>query len=94
MIDQVDGLKARGVAAAQLDSSLSIQETMMAKNGIKDKTLKILYVAPERLNNELFIEMIRDHTISLLAVDEAHSIDAWGPSFRAGKLSSSCASVQ
>lgn len=48
MKDQVDGLKKRGVAAASLDSSLSVEETRAVKDSIRDTTLKILCVAPER----------------------------------------------
>lgn len=61
MKDQVDALRKRGVAAAQLDSSLSLEESNAVKRGISDGTLKLLYVAPERLNNELFVEMLREH---------------------------------
>lgn len=56
MKDQVDGLKKLGVAAASLDSSLSMEETRAVKDSIRDGTLKILYVAPERC--ELFLHSL------------------------------------
>lgn len=60
MKDQVDALKRRGVKAASLDSTLSVSEADRVRGSIRDGSLKILYVAPERLNNELFVEMIRN----------------------------------
>lgn len=45
---------------------------------MRDGTLKLLYVAPERLNNERFHELIRGAKVSLLAVDESHCISEWG----------------
>jgi superfamily II DNA helicase RecQ len=48
MKDQVDSLKRKGVSAANLDSTLSIEETRTVKDSVRDGTLKILYVAPER----------------------------------------------
>ncbi|KAF8309725.1 ATP-dependent DNA helicase [Clavulina sp. PMI_390] len=82
MKDQVDALKRRGVPAASLDSSLGLQETCAVKDSIRDGSLKILYIAPERLNNESFVEMMRYVKISLLAIDESHCISQWGASFR------------
>ncbi|GAA6007669.1 RecQ family ATP-dependent DNA helicase [Rhodotorula paludigena] len=86
MKDQVDALRARGVAAASMDSSLSLDESSAVRSQLREGKLKILYVAPERLNNELFISMISAQAISLLAVDESHCVSEWGPSFRAEYL--------
>ncbi|TNY20349.1 ATP-dependent DNA helicase [Rhodotorula diobovata] len=86
MKDQVDVLRAKGVAAASMDSSLSIDESAAVKRDLREGRLKILYVAPERLANEMFVSMIKDQTISLLAVDESHCVSEWGPSFRAEYL--------
>lgn len=69
MKDQVDVLRAKGVAAASMDSSLSIDESAAVKRDLREGRLKILYVAPERLANEMFVSMIKDQTISLLAVE-------------------------
>jgi hypothetical protein len=70
--DQVDVLKSKGVAAAALDSTLTLEETLNVKNQIKDNKLKILYCAPERLENEGFHELIKSVKVSMLAVDESH----------------------
>ncbi|GAA5970643.1 hypothetical protein JCM11641_007383 [Rhodosporidiobolus odoratus] len=80
MKDQVDALRHRGVAAASMDSSLTQEESAFVRSELKGGRLKILYVAPERLNNELFVSMISEQRIALLAVDER------GPSFRAEYL--------
>ncbi|CDR41594.1 hypothetical protein NBRC10512_007702 [Rhodotorula toruloides] len=84
--DQVDNLKKRGVPAAALDSSLTTEESSEVRRQLREGTLKILYVAPERLNNEMFVSMISEQKISLLAVDESHCVSEWGPSFRAEYL--------
>ncbi|GAA5876287.1 hypothetical protein JCM1840_003607 [Sporobolomyces johnsonii] len=86
MKDQVDALKKRQVAAASMDSSLTSDELSLVRQELRAGRLKILYVAPERLNNELFVSMIREQKIALLAVDESHCVSEWGPSFRAEYL--------
>jgi len=82
MKDQIDFLKNRGISAARMDSSLSAGEMTSANRALDSGTLKLLYVAPERFNNERFIETIRRKKIALLAVDEAHCISEWGHNFR------------
>ncbi|GLB36075.1 putative ATP-dependent DNA helicase [Lyophyllum shimeji] len=82
MKDQVDALVVRGVKAANLDSTLSLEQSNFVKNEVTSGSLKLLYVAPERLNNEGFVNMMSRVRISLLAVDEAHCISQWGASFR------------
>jgi len=82
MKDQVDALVRRGVKAANLDSSLTADRAAWIKNEVLSGSIKLLYVAPERLNNESFITMMQRVKISLLAVDESHCISQWGASFR------------
>jgi ATP-dependent DNA helicase RecQ len=82
MKDQVQALKARGIAAARLDSSLSQQEAAEVFDGMRNGTLKLLYIAPERLMNENFVGRLKQLKIAMMAVDEAHCISEWGHNFR------------
>ncbi len=82
MKDQVDALQQRGVAAARLDSSVAYDEVQGIYRSMADGSLKILYIAPERLANERFLQRLRRTSIALLAVDEAHCISEWGHNFR------------
>ncbi len=82
MKDQIDALVKRNIAAARLDSSLSATEYHEVLNQARSGSLRLLYVAPERFNNERFRATIERLSIALLAIDEAHCISEWGHNFR------------
>lgn len=82
MRDQVRGLREAGVAAGALTSGNTEEETDAVWQGLEDGSLKLLYMAPERLSSTGTINMLRRVGVNLIAVDEAHCVSQWGHDFR------------
>lgn len=86
MKDQVDYLKSRGVRAAAIYSGMSAREIDILLDNCIYGEINFLYVSPERLKTELFVERFKQMNINLIAVDEAHCISQWGYDFRPAYL--------
>ncbi|MCI0439936.1 MAG: DNA helicase RecQ [Chloroflexi bacterium] len=82
MKDQVDSLRANGIAAEFINSTLTQSEMARVQNQAAGGQVKILYLAPERLALSGFRGFLRSLNVSLIAIDEAHCISEWGHDFR------------
>ncbi|MEP5763700.1 MAG: DNA helicase RecQ [Halieaceae bacterium] len=86
MQDQVSALRQLGVRAAFLNSTLDPATAQGIEDALRAGELDLLYIAPERLNQERTLALLENSSVALFAIDEAHCVSQWGHDFRADYL--------
>ncbi|WP_347841495.1 ATP-dependent DNA helicase RecQ [uncultured Draconibacterium sp.] len=86
MKDQVENLNRKGIKALAVHSGMSAREIKLTLDNAVWGNYKFLYVSPERLNSQRFLERLEQMNVNLLTVDEAHCISQWGYDFRPSYL--------
>lgn len=86
MKDQVDNLRDRGIDARFLHAGMTMRESRLALDRCRHGRAKLLYLSPEKLQGERFMDELRHMPVSRIVVDEAHCISQWGYDFRPAYL--------
>lgn len=82
MTDQVQALRANGIGATAINSSMSATEINLAHGDVEAGKIRLLYVSPEKVLTQRFLDFLRQKNLALIAIDEAHCVSIWGNDFR------------